>query len=1132
MKFARRFRKIVAAVMVAVFLAPLATPAMAWKPKSHIYLADLAMRDATDDGKVTIYQADYAEGRIIAPLGQFEVRPEIVAALRANPGQYLAGVVGPDAYPDIMTGQQVIHPGTNLHLPGDPSRLQAPSAGGTDAWLTYLWRLAYAPLTPEQQRVRDAMDRMPLSVARTDTPEVRAFVAGYMTHAAGDMFMHTFVNHYAGGDFAFAPDPRNAVKHLVLEGYVGQRTPHLAASTTIEGVEDFIYRYMVRAAPGSVLEERLLRGGTTASVPAIFSTLRNGLQRDVDRYDRERLDRRGPSRTAYAVRYGPAAEYKKAWIEDIDRGLRAWPAVSHRISNAIVYNPTGEGADMAGAKAIATEYVIDHMLSMAGAPDALVATAVFIADVIGAILPDIMIAPIEELKKAMLDWLVREATGMSPEELEGYLTSPETHFDRVMGQPGGGHGGREATLTTLAEFNRDVLKIDDPAAMNMDRRFDPNSFAPAFNTVQMTKLMFLSEKGMADLLAALRAKGLTVPDMPKGVGYENAMLGFLTSMDGDNRWQGAPDGQGSSFFLARGGADAWRNLFMRQIGERADWPANSAPDEGPMAPPDDTGFVNIGLWAARVDGIRYDNAAGRTVAVEMTFRNDSTQELTMSNRLFKPVRALLNGRMNIPETRMEYVHADEAKLPPWHYAPHGVVPRKGRVSVRFVFDVGDAVQQRLVRSITIFEQTPGSPLTPTRTRDGASKDFPVDRLNLDGSVGAQAGPTVPEAVSDMDRLRTYEGRYRTNRGTLITLAVVGDELTGEAMTERAPSPREQVRLKLYADGSLRGPMRDSQGVRTTWFDLNIRFSPDGQRFAGQASYTHAAGEPPIAYSGERLQNTTTQKTSAASAPAQAPSPDRAGFVDTPYVAVRADAARDVTTNGVARTEVALTAMNFQGGRKSLQHSPYSYHLILEGGGERRWDGNYYGSSGAERLINTLWLEKDEQGRMTVVFPGAATAKPVRLSIRESGREVAALDLSDKPAERPAGDAEVEGGETPLGQAANLGRFEATVDKLQQDAAGLWEALVTLKNTSPTPERLLITDFVLVLYGRDGQARHPEGNMYDYGSAPRRVIASGVTAEPGGQIQLRLYFPNSAGMTPIRYRMRDKDGEPAGGPIGQ
>src|SRR5690606_17301858 len=96
-----------AAALAGVLAAP---PAYAWKPKTHIYLAEEALRDALDNGKVTLRLTDYHTGKVVGDLGEFEADPQILAAIRAAPQQYRAGVLGPDAYPDILTGQQIIHP--------------------------------------------------------------------------------------------------------------------------------------------------------------------------------------------------------------------------------------------------------------------------------------------------------------------------------------------------------------------------------------------------------------------------------------------------------------------------------------------------------------------------------------------------------------------------------------------------------------------------------------------------------------------------------------------------------------------------------------------------------------------------------------------------------------------------------------------------------------------------------------------------------------------------------------------------------------------------------------------------------------------------------------------------------------
>jgi len=81
------------------------TEAWAWKPTTHVYLGEQALDDALDDGRVTIPRVNYESGQIIGEVGTYQVDPTILAVLRSHTPQYRAGILGPDAYPDISTGQ-------------------------------------------------------------------------------------------------------------------------------------------------------------------------------------------------------------------------------------------------------------------------------------------------------------------------------------------------------------------------------------------------------------------------------------------------------------------------------------------------------------------------------------------------------------------------------------------------------------------------------------------------------------------------------------------------------------------------------------------------------------------------------------------------------------------------------------------------------------------------------------------------------------------------------------------------------------------------------------------------------------------------------------------------------------------
>lgn len=222
-----RYTKIAQATLAALLLLNLLAPAAhAWKITTHVYFADLVLADALDNGKVTIHRVDYNSGAILGEIGQYAVDPDILAVLQSNAAQYRAGTIGLDAYPDILTGQMVIHP--------DGSQTNIDH--GSDAWLRYLWRQAE-------------------SDAYRNDPAVKAFVVGFLTHAAGDIYAHTFVNNFTGEPFTYDPI-ENAVKHVLLEDYIDKRLPQDALDAdffapeklNINGIDrNFIYPTMVDA---------------------------------------------------------------------------------------------------------------------------------------------------------------------------------------------------------------------------------------------------------------------------------------------------------------------------------------------------------------------------------------------------------------------------------------------------------------------------------------------------------------------------------------------------------------------------------------------------------------------------------------------------------------------------------------------------------------------------------------------------------------------------------------------------------------------------------------------------------------------------------------------------------------------
>lgn len=131
------------------------------------------------------------------------------------------GNIGPDAFPDILTGQFVVHPGT----PGRPDAWQV------NDWLKWLLK-------------GDGND-----------PRNKAFVYGYLGHAATDVFAHTYVNMYSGDIFILSDGEIEVEKrHVALETYIEERTPPLTdANGNSVGTS-----YEVLDVPAEFLRDRLI----------------------------------------------------------------------------------------------------------------------------------------------------------------------------------------------------------------------------------------------------------------------------------------------------------------------------------------------------------------------------------------------------------------------------------------------------------------------------------------------------------------------------------------------------------------------------------------------------------------------------------------------------------------------------------------------------------------------------------------------------------------------------------------------------------------------------------------------------------------------------------------------------------
>ena len=149
----RRWRLMAAWVFAAGMAA--AAPSQAFKIDTHLWVGQQVINDIEDDGMISV--------NLGGAIHKIPVRADIATAILQNRNEYLLGHLGPDAMPDVVVGQSIMHPGGFGWKAND--------------WANFLLRAAGSNNIG------------------------KAFAYGYLGHGAADVFAHTYVNQYAGDHF-------------------------------------------------------------------------------------------------------------------------------------------------------------------------------------------------------------------------------------------------------------------------------------------------------------------------------------------------------------------------------------------------------------------------------------------------------------------------------------------------------------------------------------------------------------------------------------------------------------------------------------------------------------------------------------------------------------------------------------------------------------------------------------------------------------------------------------------------------------------------------------------------------------------------------------------------------------------
>jgi hypothetical protein len=214
-----------------VFSMAVPAPASAFGLRMHLYIAEQV-------------HADAADCEISLPGGKAQRLPARVCTALIDPknrGYFLAGALGPDVFPDLLIGQNYIHPGTD--------------------------------------KGRQAADWLDVMMSEAQSGAEIAFVYGMMVHASTDIFAHSYVNNYAGGTFEILRKSSKDIelRHFEIEKYIDQRLDHNFDLAELQVPSRFLVETMVRTSyiPGALdIDRKLLAeafeapGATLAKVVA------------------------------------------------------------------------------------------------------------------------------------------------------------------------------------------------------------------------------------------------------------------------------------------------------------------------------------------------------------------------------------------------------------------------------------------------------------------------------------------------------------------------------------------------------------------------------------------------------------------------------------------------------------------------------------------------------------------------------------------------------------------------------------------------------------------------------------------------------------------------------------------------
>ncbi|MGQ0639592.1 MAG: zinc dependent phospholipase C family protein [Gemmatimonadaceae bacterium] len=441
------------------------TATAVWKINTHLFAANVALADAMNDSMVTI-----------PPYGEIGIAPAAMRALREAPAAYRAGVLAPDLFPDMYVGGWYIH-----------SDLSDSERWIADDWIRHVWRKAREwPHADERNKVM-------------------AFAYGFLTHGAGDMFAHTWVNEKADGAWVsfWGKDRSTAFKHIVLEGYVGEHTPN--TNLTLDVPPRFVNNVLIKDPDVRQHSRGVPHYKSWVSIYRALDPL-------LDRAKSE-MNKTVGEDAPYVLKCttNPIAcaqkEFIETWRRDINSGLRAIVDSSESVGEIIMDGNT------LGAFGAMTGWMTEWLPKMYGAHalgEGTAALSQFMQWVGQAF-------PLDSIVKAEVSQFLQQRF---PEYWEIYKAAHNPSF--YMEKPG-----------FFPDGTKDSVKREMGVRLGSST-FEWRMFEPIYNSIVLSKLVLLDGTGLNELA---RRAGLSKPLFQPGES-SNVMLGVFRSMTQSYQWRG------------------------------------------------------------------------------------------------------------------------------------------------------------------------------------------------------------------------------------------------------------------------------------------------------------------------------------------------------------------------------------------------------------------------------------------------------------------------------------------------------------------------------------------------------------------------------------------------------------------